>query len=89
MLIFIDSVTDAGPGNKFLRDFRPFQRMVSFFGMYNSLSGSPLKIISPGVPDFYQGTEIWSYQPGGPRQPQTGGLRKAEAGAPYRNVFTG
>ena len=29
--------------------------------MYNSLSQTLLKITSPGVPDFYQGTEIWDF----------------------------
>jgi (1->4)-alpha-D-glucan 1-alpha-D-glucosylmutase len=61
MLIFIDAVTDAGPGNEFLKDFRPFQKMISSFGMFNSLSETLLKITSPGVPDFFQGTEIWNY----------------------------
>jgi (1->4)-alpha-D-glucan 1-alpha-D-glucosylmutase len=33
--------------------------MVSRYGVYNSLSQTLLKICSPGVPDFYQGTELW------------------------------
>ena len=33
--------------------------MVSYYGMYYSLSQVLLKITSPGVPDFYQGTELW------------------------------
>jgi (1->4)-alpha-D-glucan 1-alpha-D-glucosylmutase len=28
-------------------------------GVYNSLSQTVLKITMPGVPDFYQGTELW------------------------------
>ena len=31
------------------------------YGLYNSLSQLALKIIAPGVPDFYQGTELWSF----------------------------
>ena len=29
--------------------------------MLNSLSQAILKITSPGVPDFYQGTELWDF----------------------------
>jgi (1->4)-alpha-D-glucan 1-alpha-D-glucosylmutase len=39
----------------------PFQRLVSHYGMFNSLSQTLLKIAAPGVPDFYQGTDIWDY----------------------------
>ncbi|GAC1429368.1 MAG: malto-oligosyltrehalose synthase [Thermoanaerobaculia bacterium] len=35
------------------------QRRVAFHGFLNGLSQLVLKITSPGVPDFYQGTEIW------------------------------
>jgi len=35
------------------------QRRVSFHGFLNGLSQLALKMMSPGVPDFYQGTEIW------------------------------
>jgi (1->4)-alpha-D-glucan 1-alpha-D-glucosylmutase len=42
----------------FLRDFRPLAETVAFFGRINSLAQTVLKIASPGVPDFYQGTEL-------------------------------
>jgi len=29
--------------------------------MFNSLSQTLLKIASPGLPDFYQGTEVWNF----------------------------
>jgi len=44
----------------FIESFMGLQRSVSFYGMLNSLSQTLLKITSPGVPDFYQGTELWS-----------------------------
>ncbi|MEJ2695148.1 MAG: malto-oligosyltrehalose synthase [Candidatus Sulfobium sp.] len=59
IMVFADSVLSSGPGNQFLREFAPFQRKISHFGMFNSLSQTLLKITCPGVPDFYQGTEIW------------------------------
>jgi (1->4)-alpha-D-glucan 1-alpha-D-glucosylmutase len=42
-----------------LSDFSRFARRVAFFGALNSLAQTLLKIASPGVPDFYQGTELW------------------------------
>ena len=35
---FIDSIMRNTPDNEFLKDFIPFQEMISYFGMYNSLS---------------------------------------------------
>jgi (1->4)-alpha-D-glucan 1-alpha-D-glucosylmutase len=61
LLQFIDGVLSPLSGNLFLADFLPFQRMVSRYGMFNSLSQTLLKICSPGVPDFYQGTELWDF----------------------------
>jgi (1->4)-alpha-D-glucan 1-alpha-D-glucosylmutase len=46
---------------RFLNDFRSFQRRISYFGLLNSLAQTLLKIASPGVPDFYQGTELWDF----------------------------
>jgi (1->4)-alpha-D-glucan 1-alpha-D-glucosylmutase len=48
------------PDNRdFLEDFRQFQKKIAYFGMVNALSQTLLKIASPGVPDFYQGSELW------------------------------
>ena len=44
---------------EFLEDFRQFQKKIAYFGMVNGLSQTLLKIVSPGVPDFYQGSELW------------------------------
>ncbi len=50
----------AGPtASAFLDDFLPFARRVARLGMVNSLAQVVLKIVSPGVPDFYQGCELW------------------------------
>lgn len=49
------------PSTDFFKDFRSFQRNVALCGMQNSLSQTLLKIASPGVPDFYQGTELWDF----------------------------
>jgi (1->4)-alpha-D-glucan 1-alpha-D-glucosylmutase len=47
--------------NAFLADFLPFQRKISHYGAINSLAQLLLKIASPGVPDMYQGTELWDF----------------------------
>lgn len=61
VISFIDAVMAVAPGNKFLERFEPFQKTLSWFGMLNSLSQILLKIASPGVPDFYQGNEVWDF----------------------------
>jgi (1->4)-alpha-D-glucan 1-alpha-D-glucosylmutase len=43
----------------FLEEFVPFARRVSRLGALNSLSQTLLKLTSPGVPDIYQGCELW------------------------------
>ena len=58
---FIDAILTISADNRFLEEFEPFQKTISYFGMLNSLSQTLLKITSPGVPDFYQGTEIWDF----------------------------
>jgi (1->4)-alpha-D-glucan 1-alpha-D-glucosylmutase len=45
----------------FLRRFRRFHQRIAFHGFLNSLAQVVLKICSPGIPDFYQGTELWDY----------------------------
>ena len=47
------------PDNRFIKDFAAFADRVVAAGMLNSLSQVLLKIASPGVPDFYQGNELW------------------------------
>jgi (1->4)-alpha-D-glucan 1-alpha-D-glucosylmutase len=56
---FVERVLDARPGNRFLPALAPFLRKAAAIGMVNSLSQLVVKLGSPGVPDFYQGTELW------------------------------
>jgi (1->4)-alpha-D-glucan 1-alpha-D-glucosylmutase len=57
--VFIDAVLDRAEANAFIADFEAFVMRTAFYGMLNSLSQTVLKIASPGVPDFYQGCELW------------------------------
>jgi (1->4)-alpha-D-glucan 1-alpha-D-glucosylmutase len=58
-LSFIDGILDLSSENQFMDVFLRFQKKVAHYGIFNSLSQTLLKITSPGVPDFYQGTESW------------------------------
>jgi (1->4)-alpha-D-glucan 1-alpha-D-glucosylmutase len=57
---FVRRILDAA-NHPFLDDFRDFQGQISHFGLFNSLSQTLLKLAAPGVPDTYQGTEIWDF----------------------------
>jgi (1->4)-alpha-D-glucan 1-alpha-D-glucosylmutase len=56
---FVLKLLDPRGKNRFLSDVQAFQRRVAFFGRWNSLSQVLLKLTCPGVPDLYQGTELW------------------------------
>jgi (1->4)-alpha-D-glucan 1-alpha-D-glucosylmutase len=56
---FVEGILDPSPNNAFLGEFLPFQRKIAHYGILNSLSQTLLKITCPGVPDFYQGAELW------------------------------
>jgi (1->4)-alpha-D-glucan 1-alpha-D-glucosylmutase len=56
---FVDRIL-AGD-SPFRADFVEFQRTVARYGAVNGLSQLVIKIASPGVPDFYQGAELWQF----------------------------
>jgi (1->4)-alpha-D-glucan 1-alpha-D-glucosylmutase len=58
LLGFVDAIFDSGQ-NAFLAEFLPFQARIACAGWINALGQVLLKITSPGLPDFYQGTELW------------------------------
>jgi (1->4)-alpha-D-glucan 1-alpha-D-glucosylmutase len=59
---FVAGVLASGDDNQFLSDFKEFQRVTARAGMLNSLAQVLLKTTAPGVPDFYQGTELWHFR---------------------------
>ncbi|MGZ3589760.1 MAG: malto-oligosyltrehalose synthase [Thermodesulfobacteriota bacterium] len=83
LLKFIDAILSDPQRNPFLKDFYGLQKKVSYFGMLNSLSQTLLKITSPGIPDFYQGSEIWDFSLVDPdnRKPVNFDIRKKMLGA--------
>jgi (1->4)-alpha-D-glucan 1-alpha-D-glucosylmutase len=55
---FIEGALDS---EEFTRDFTAFHERIAHRGAVNALAQVLLKICSPGVPDFYQGTELWDF----------------------------
>jgi (1->4)-alpha-D-glucan 1-alpha-D-glucosylmutase len=53
---FVGQVLDSA---RFVTDLNAFSEDIAYFGTLNSLAQVLLKICSPGVPDIYQGTELW------------------------------
>jgi (1->4)-alpha-D-glucan 1-alpha-D-glucosylmutase len=58
---FVAKILDPSPRNKFLPLFVPVASEIARLGAVNSLAQTLLKLTSPGVPDIYQGNEIWDY----------------------------
>src|SRR6266496_3205632 len=58
---FVAKILDPSPRNKFLPALIPVAKEVARLGAVNSLAQTLLKLTSPGVPDIYQGNEIWDY----------------------------
>jgi (1->4)-alpha-D-glucan 1-alpha-D-glucosylmutase len=56
---FIAEILEGPDAGVFLKDFLPFQRRVARIGVVHSLGQVLLKLASPGVPDVYQGCELW------------------------------
>jgi (1->4)-alpha-D-glucan 1-alpha-D-glucosylmutase len=59
---FIAEILDSRRENAFLRDFTEFHSRIAYCAMINGLSQTLLKIVSPGIPDFYQGSELWDFR---------------------------
>jgi len=56
---FVEKTLEGQTAERFLPAFVPLLTRVAQVGMLNSLSQLLLKIAAPGVPDIYQGTELW------------------------------
>jgi (1->4)-alpha-D-glucan 1-alpha-D-glucosylmutase len=49
------------PDHGFVSKFNPTAQKIAWHGMLNSLTQMILKFTVPGVPDIYQGTELWDF----------------------------
>jgi (1->4)-alpha-D-glucan 1-alpha-D-glucosylmutase len=59
VLTFVRRILDVSRRSPFLEDFRRFACAAARFGAYNGLSQAVLRVMGPGVPDTYQGAELW------------------------------
>src|SRR5262249_23624725 len=58
---FTRATLDRRRRNRFLSDFGEFQRRISRIGMFNIISQTLVKLTAPGVPDIYQGNDLWDF----------------------------
>ena len=58
---FVAKILEPAAKNKFLPTFLPVAEEIARLGAINSLAQTLLKLTSPGVPDIYQGNEIWNF----------------------------
>jgi (1->4)-alpha-D-glucan 1-alpha-D-glucosylmutase len=58
---FVAGALDPAQSGAFLGAFLPFADRVAELGMHNSLSQLVHKLTAPGIPDIYQGSELWDF----------------------------
>ncbi len=58
---FVHTTLEQREGNLFLGDLISVQRRLQRFGLFNGLSQALCKFTAPGVPDTYQGNELWDF----------------------------
>ena len=56
---FVSAVFALPARHKLWEAFLPFARRIGEIGLHNSLAQLVLKLSMPGVPDLYQGCELW------------------------------
>ena len=80
---FVRSILDPERSAEFLEDLEAFVARVADAGYLNGLAQTLIKITAPGIPDFYQGSELWDFRLVDPdnRGPVNFGKRKEELSA--------
>ena len=58
---FVTGTLDATRPNAFLKDFAEFAASLAPLAAVSSLAQLALKLTAPGVPDIYQGCELWDF----------------------------
>jgi (1->4)-alpha-D-glucan 1-alpha-D-glucosylmutase len=56
---FVYALLDRQKSDKFFATFLPLAKHISDIGVVNSLSQTLIRLTAPGVPDTYQGSELW------------------------------
>lgn len=96
---FVSRLLSPEPENRFLASLAPLARRVAYFGQFNALAQTVLKLTSPGLPDIYQGNELWDLSLVDPdnrrpvdyarRQQALAAIRDREAAMPAPNAVNG
>ncbi len=58
---FLESILDPRPGNAFLTSLAGWIKRITPAGVVNSLAQAVLRMTVPGIPDMYQGTDLWDF----------------------------
>jgi (1->4)-alpha-D-glucan 1-alpha-D-glucosylmutase len=58
---FVEAVLASAATHPFLLDFASFHAPVARLAVYHSIAQTLIKLTAPGVPDIYQGNELWTY----------------------------
>ncbi|HWF09387.1 MAG TPA: malto-oligosyltrehalose synthase [Bryobacteraceae bacterium] len=61
VLDFVAGALDVAKSRAFLANFLPFQEKIARLGVMNSITQTALKLTVPGVPDVYQGADLWDF----------------------------
>ena len=78
LLQFIRLALEPRDGNLFLADVIALQSRLRRYGLLNGMSQTLCKLTAPGVPDIYQGNELWDCSLVDPdnRRPVDYGMRR-------------
>lgn len=58
---FLDKILESTSHNRFRESLQAFAHRIAIFGFSNSLAQTVIKITAPGIPDFYQGSELLEF----------------------------
>jgi (1->4)-alpha-D-glucan 1-alpha-D-glucosylmutase len=58
---FVEALLDPARSARFLAELDGFARRIAPAGYWNGLARTLLHLTAPGVPDLYQGTELWDF----------------------------
>ena len=61
MCEFIRKIISSPDNHPFWKEFIPFQKSIASAGYLNALSQCALKLTCPGIPDIYQGSELFKF----------------------------
>lgn len=57
---FVEKILTPSDQNEFIADLAEFSKTIAEYSVYNSISQTLIKLTVPGVPDIYQGSELWN-----------------------------